>query len=77
MGRNEVKTERIYIKLYMSILVRQNFSHPTNIFLSETLYDELSKNLVICFKGTLASLLLDTTKTPHSWLLLSVLLNFK
>ena len=29
----------------------------------ETLYFELPKNLVICFKGTLASFLLDTTNT--------------
>ena len=56
----------------MSVFIRQNFSHPPKVFLSETLYDELLKNFVICFKGTLASLL--TTKTPHSCLLL---LNFK
>ena len=48
----------------------KNFSHPPKSFLSETLYFELPKNLVICFKGTLASLLLDTTKTSHSCLLL-------
>ena len=70
MGRNGVKTGRIYIKLYMSILIRKNFSYPPKVFLSETLYFELPKNLVICFKGTLASLLLDTTKTSHSCLLL-------
>ena len=70
MGRNGVKTGRIYIKLYMSILIRKNFSYPPKVFLSETLYFELPKNLVICFKGTLASLLLDTTKTLHSCLLL-------
>ena len=46
----------------------KNFSHPPKSFLSETLYFELPKNLVICFKGTLASLL--TGKTPHSCLLL-------
>ena len=56
----------------MSVFIRQNFSHPPNVFLSETLYDELPKNLVICFKGTLASLF--SAKTPHSCLLL---LNFK
>ena len=54
----------------MSIFIRKNFSYPSNVFLSETLYFELPKNLVICFKGTLASLLLDTTKTSHSCLLL-------
>ena len=58
------------MKLYMTIYIRQNFSPTTKIFLSETFFVELPKNLVICFKGTLASLLLDTTKTPHSYLLL-------
>ena len=70
MGRNGVKTGRIYIKLYMSIFIRKNLSYPPKLFLSETLYFELPKNLVICFKGTLASLLLDTTKTSHNCLLL-------
>ena len=70
MGRNGVKTGRTYIKLYMSMLIRKNFSYPLKVFLSETLYFELPKNLVICFKGTLASLLLDTTKTFHICLLL-------
>ena len=70
MGRNGVKTGRIYIKLYMSIFIRKNLSYPPKLFLSETLYFELPKNLVICFKGTLASLLLDTKKTSHSCLLL-------
>ena len=74
MGRNTVKTARIYMKLYMSVFIRQNFSHPPKVFLSETLYGELPKNLVICFKGTLASLLLDTTKALHSCL---ILLDFK
>ena len=54
----------------MSIFIRKNFSYPPKVFLSETLYFQLPKNLVICFKGTLASLLLDTTKTSHSCLLL-------
>ena len=54
----------------MSIFIRKNFSYPPKVFLSETLYFQLPKNLVICFKGTLASLLLDTTKTLHSCLLL-------
>ena len=54
----------------MSIITRKNFSYSPKVFLSETLYFELPKNLVICFKGTLASLLLDTTKTSHSCLLL-------
>ena len=40
------------------------------LFLSETLYFELPKNLVICFKKTLVSLLLDTTNTSHSCLFL-------
>ena len=63
----------IYIYMYISIFIRKNFSHrrkvflnfshPPKVFLSETLYFELPKNLVICFKRTLASLLLDTTKT--------------
>ena len=50
--------------------MRKNFSYQLKIFLSETLYFELPKNLVICFKGTLASLLIDTTKAFHSCLLL-------
>ena len=70
MGRNGVKIGRIYITLYMSIFIRKNLSYPPKIFLSETLYFELPQNLVICFKGILASLLLDTTKTSHSCLLL-------
>ena len=70
MEKNGVKTGRIYIKLYMSIFIRQKFCHPPKVFLSETLYVESPKNLVICFKATLASLLLDTTKNPHSCLLL-------
>ena len=70
MGKNGVKTGRIYIKLHMSIFIRQNFSRLPNVFLSETFYVELPKKLVICFKGTLASLLLDIAKTPHSCLLL-------
>ena len=74
MGRNGVSAGRIYIKLYMWVFIRQNFSHQPKVFVSETLYAELPKNLVICFKGTLASLLLDTIKTSQSCLLL---LNFK
>ena len=70
MGRNRVKTERIYIKLYMSMFMRQNFSHTPKVLLSETLYGELPKNLVICFKGTLPPLLLDAAKTPYGCLLL-------
>ena len=54
----------------MSIFIRKNFSYPPKVFLSETLYFQLPKNLVICFKGTLASLLLDTTRSSHSCLLL-------
>ena len=74
MERNGVKTWRIYIKPYISVSTGQNFSHTPNVFLSETLYGELPKNLVICFKETLASLLQNSTKTPHSCLLP---LNFK
>ena len=62
MGRNGVKTGRIYVKLYMSIFISKNVSHPPKVFLSETLYFELPKNLVICFKRILASLQLDTRK---------------
>ena len=56
--------ENLHIAI-MSIykFIRQNFCHPHKVFLRETLYAELPKNLVICFKRTLASLLLDTTKT--------------
>ena len=73
MGRNGAKFGRIYIKLYTSMFIRKNSSYPTKVFLSKTYYwiiVELPKNLVICFKGTLASLLLDTTKTFHICLLL-------
>ena len=35
--RNEVSMGRIYIKVYMPI-IRQNFSHSSKVFLSETLY---------------------------------------
>ena len=58
----------------MPIFIRRNVSHPPKIFLSETSCVELPKNLFICLKGTLESLLLDITKTPQSYLLL---LNFK
>ena len=70
MGRNRVKIGIIYIKLYLSIFIRKKFSYPPKVFLSETLYFELPKNLVICFKGILAPLSLDTTKSFHSCLLL-------
>ena len=53
----------IYVNLH-----KKNFPHQPKVFLSETLYFELPKNLVNCFKGTLASLLLYTTKTSHSCL---------
>ena len=55
MGRNGVKMRTIYTKLYVSIFIRQNFSHPPKDFLSQTLYVELRKNMAICFKGNLAS----------------------
>ena len=70
LPQNGEKRSQNWENLYQAIYVRQNFCHPPKVFLSETLYDELPKNVVICFKGTLASLLLDTTKTPHSCLLL-------
>ena len=54
----------------MSFFIRKNFSYPPKVFLSETLYFELPKNFVISFKGALASLLVDTTKISHSYLLL-------
>ena len=62
MDRNGVKVEIISIKLYMSVFIRQSFSHPEKLFLSETLCIELPKNVVDCFKGVLVSLLLETTK---------------
>ena len=34
MGRNGVKTGTIYIKLYMSIFIKPNFSHPPKVFLN-------------------------------------------
>ena len=34
MGRNGVKTSTIYIKLCMSIFIKQNFSHPLKVFLN-------------------------------------------
>ena len=46
---------------HKAIYVNFHISHPPKLLLSETLYDELSKNLVICFKGILASLLPDTS----------------
>ena len=65
---------RTYIKLYVSIFIKQNFSHPFKVFLIEIFYIELLRYLLIYFKETLESLLLDTTKIPHGCLLL---LNFK
>ena len=59
----------IYVNFHKTKLLS-----PTQGLFSETLYAELPKNMVICFKGTLASLLLDTTKTSKSCVLL---LNFK
>ena len=70
MWRNRAKTGRIYIKPYISIFISKVSSYPQKVFLSETLYFKLPKNLVICSKGTLASLLLDTAKSSHSCLLL-------
>ena len=55
MRRNEVKTEITYIKLHISLFIRQNFYRTLNVFLSDTSYVELRKNLVTSFKGTLAS----------------------
>ena len=64
IAKNGVKMGLIYIKVYMSIFIRRNFSHPLKVFLSETLYAELCKNLVICFKGTLASCCQILKKLP-------------
>ena len=50
------------------------YVYPPKVFVSETLYVELPQNFVICFKGILAPLLLDTKKIRHNCLLL---LNFK
>ena len=61
--------EKLHKAIYVNIHKKKLFL-PTQDLLSETLYFELPKNLVICFKGTLASLLIDTTKAFHSCLLL-------
>ena len=47
----------------MLIFIRQNFSHPPKVFLNQTLNVELPKNLVICFKGNLASLIARNYKS--------------
>ena len=65
--------KNLHKAIYINFHKRKLLS-PTQAILNETLYAELPKNLVICFKGTLASLLLDTTKTPHSC---QLLLNLK
>ena len=41
--RNEVSMGRIYIKVYMTI-IRQNFSHSSKVFLSETFMLDNPKN---------------------------------
>ena len=61
--------ENLHKAIYVIFHIKK-FLVPTQVFLSETLYFELPKNLVICFKETFASLLVDTTKTSHSCLLL-------
>ena len=66
MGRN---LSNVYKAIYANFH-KKKLPLPTQVFLSETLYFELPKNLVIGFKGTLASLLLGTTKTFHCCLLL-------
>ena len=55
---------------HKAIYVNVHNYHPPKVFLSETLYVELTKNLIICFGVILAPLLLDTTKTLDSCLLL-------
>ena len=54
----------------MSVFIKQNFSHLPKVFLNKPLHGKLPKNLVNCFKGTLAPLLLDTTKSSNSCLVL-------
>ena len=73
LPQNREKRSQIWENLHKAIYVnfhKKKLLLTTQVFLSETLYFELPQNLVICFKGTLASLLLDTTKTSHSCLLL-------
>ena len=63
------ENKAIYASFHKTI-----FYYSRKVFLSETLFVELPKNIVICSKGALTSLLLGSTKTPQSCLLL---LNFK
>ena len=63
--------ENLHKAIYASFHKTKLFSPTQGHFKCHV---ELPKNLVICFKETLASLSLDTTKTPDSCLLL---LNFK
>ena len=44
--RSIVKTGRFYIKLYMSIFTRENFSSPAQIFLNESLYMKPPESLI-------------------------------
>ena len=72
LPQNEEKRSQNRENLQKAIYVNfhgKNFLYPPKFFLSETLNFELPKNLLICYKGTLASLLLDATKTSHSCLL--------
>ena len=72
LPQNEEKRSQNRENLQKAIYVnfhKKNFLYPPKLFLSETLNFELPKNLLICYKGTLASLLLGATKTSHSCLL--------
>ena len=46
--------ENLHKAIYVNFLKKKLLS-PHKVFLNETLYFELPKILVICFKGTLAS----------------------
>ena len=64
-SKRENLNKIIYVNFHKTKLLS-----PTQGLFSEPLYVELPKNLVTCFKGTLASLLLDTTEALHGCLLL-------
>ena len=56
MGRNGVKTERFYMRLYMSIFKMQKFNHPAQIVLNETLY-VTNQRLALYFRWNLTLIL--------------------
>ena len=72
LTKNEQKRIQNRYNIHKAIYVNvgKNLSYPTKVFSSENLFFELPKNLVICFKGTLTSYILDTAKSSHSCLLL-------